>query len=303
MSRLKILESDIPSLEGKTAIITGGSSGIGLASAKILASKGANVFILDINEPNESLDEKIRFRKCDICEWSDLTSAFYVVGRVDIAVANAGVTEDGNYLSDTYDDQGTLQEPTYHVIDTNLRGTLNFLKLAISNMKLHGNDASLVITSSSTAYAPEQSLPIYSSTKSALIGFMRAMRSTLRDTNITINTVAPAATVTALLPPGLAAPIIEAGLPVSAAHFVGLAVVYSAIATERMKVDTYGKDATGWAESPGRWNGRTILTLGTRYTELEGPFADSRERWFGVENMQETRLQQAATDFRPNGTL
>ena len=124
------------------------------------------------------------------------------------------------------------------------------------------------------------------------------MRSNLRDTNITINSVAPAATITKLLPADLAAPIIAAGLPVSNAHFVGLAVVYSAVATEKTKVDRYGKDTIEWTRSPGRWNGRTILTLGERYTELEGYFADSKERWFGAENLQQTKLQQAVTDFR-----
>lgn len=124
------------------------------------------------------------------------------------------------------------------------------------------------------------------------------MRSTIRDTGITINAVAPAATITKLLPSDLAAPIIAAGLPVSKAHFVGLAVVYSAVATEPQKVKAYGKDTAEWKQSPGRWNGRTIMTLGERYTELEGPIADCHYIWFGEQNARETRLQQAATDFR-----
>ena len=128
---------------------------------------------------------------------------------------------------------------------------------------------------------------------------MRALRSTLPQHNITINTVAPAATITNLLPADLAAPIISAGLPVSSADFVGLAIAYSATAKQRHQVELYGKDSAGLvADAPARWNGRTILTLGDRYTELEEPIASLRPQWFGEENTRLTREQQKATDFR-----
>lgn len=81
----------------------------------------------------------------------------------------------------------------------------------------------------------------------------------------------------------------------SSAEFVALAVVYSAVARQERQVEAYGKDEG--VEGPGRWNGRTILTLGDRYTELEEPIADLRERWFGEENTRLTRAQQMATDF------
>lgn len=127
---------------------------------------------------------------------------------------------------------------------------------------------------------------------------MRALRSSLRPEGITINAVAPAATITALLPPYLAAPIIAAGLPVSTADFVGLAIAYSAVATQPQAVELYGKDDDELSRTPSRWHGRTILTLGDKYTELEGPLSSLRQQWFGRENTEFTRLQQAATDFR-----
>lgn len=131
-----------------------------------------------------------------------------------------------------------------------------------------------------------------------LIGMMRALRSSLRNEDITINSVAPAATITNLLSQHLASPIMAAGLPVSSAEFVGLAVVYSAVASQDEVVELYGNDNHDSAKGPSRWNGRTILTLGDKYTELEGPIASSRAIWFGSENTRLTRLQQAATDFR-----
>ena len=102
--------------------------------------------------------------------------------------------------------------------------------------------------------------------------------------------------MTKLLPPDLASPLMAAGLPVSSAHFVGLAIVYSAVARQTGRVEDYGKDTAG--TGAGRWNGRTILTLGEGYTELEEPIASLRPQWFGETNAKLTRLQQSATDFR-----
>lgn len=88
------------------------------------------------------------------------------------------------------------------------------------------------------------------------------------------------------------------GLPVSDARFVGLALVYSAVAMQDRRVQAYGKDKDEDLSKPERWNGRVILTLGNSYTELEEPTADLRTFWMGRENVRMTRRQQAATDFR-----
>jgi hypothetical protein len=109
--------------------------------------------------------------------------------------------------------------------------------------------------------------------------------------------VAPAATITKLLPQNLAVPLMAAGLPVSEAHFVAMAIVYSAVQRQDDRIEDYGKDVQGTGS--GRWNGRAILTLGDTYTELEGPIASLKPEWFGAKNAELTRMQQAATDFRP----
>lgn len=128
---------------------------------------------------------------------------------------------------------------------------------------------------------------------------MRALRATLPHDNITINTVAPAATLTGLVPPELIGPILDMGLPTSSAEFVGLAVAYSAVAHEGRQVELYGKDSdTAVVNKEDRWNGRTILTLGDKYTELEQAISDLRPQWFGKGNTESTRMQQKATDFR-----
>jgi NAD(P)-dependent dehydrogenase (short-subunit alcohol dehydrogenase family) len=183
MTSLHIRVEDIPSLEGETAIVTGqscrleyrkiaylllgGASGIGFATAKILSSKGAKAYILDINSPDEALPPNAEFIKCNITSWSELRSAFEHVKKVDIAVANAGVSEECSYFEDTFDESGQLLEPKYGVLEVNYRAVLNFVKLSTSYMRRAGG-GSMVITSSATAYAPEQSLPVYSSSKLAV---------------------------------------------------------------------------------------------------------------------------------------
>lgn len=79
--------------------------------------------------------------------------------------ANAGVSEETNYFADTFDSEGALEEPTYSVLGVNLRAVLNVVKLAWSRMRKDKVAGSVVITASATAYAPEQSLPVYSAAK------------------------------------------------------------------------------------------------------------------------------------------
>jgi NAD(P)-dependent dehydrogenase (short-subunit alcohol dehydrogenase family) len=264
----------------------------------ILKSRNASVHIVDIVPPSDPVPSGMHFYKCNTTSWTDLLRLVDSIPRLDMVFANAGVSEEKNYFADTFDADGKLEDPGFSVLDVNLRGVLNVVKLGWSKMRRDGVHGSIVLTTSATAYAPEQSLPVYSAGKLALVGLVRALRSTIVRDHITINAVAPAATITKLLPAELAAPIMAAGLPVSSAHFVGLALVHSATATQSQKVESYGKDQDGENDGDGRWNGRIILTLGERYTELEEGIAGSRKEWFGVENTVQTRLQQIATDFR-----
>lgn len=171
MASLQITPSQIPDLHGKRVIITGASSGIGLAAARIFAQRGAWVLNLDRNPPPDH-QAGIEFRQCDIASWEQLKEAFKFAGDIDIAVANAGVSEETDYFADTWDGDETgimgLQEPKYGVMDVNLRAVFNFVKLALSHFRSRKFPGSIVITSSATAYAPEQSLPVYSACKLAV---------------------------------------------------------------------------------------------------------------------------------------
>ncbi|KAH7322517.1 short chain dehydrogenase reductase [Stachybotrys elegans] len=301
MTSLNIVPEDFPRLDGKVAIITGGSSGIGLASAKILASLGARVHVLDLNSPIEEVSSGINYMHCNVADWPSLSAAFSQIGHVDIAIANAGVSEETDYFADTFSStDGLLEEPTWRVVDVNFRAVLNFTKLSLSSFKRQGPGGSLVIVSSATAYSPEISLPVYSASKLGLVGLMRALRPRMEPFyGATINIVAPAATITSLLPANLAKPIMDAGAPVSSAHHVGLAVVHSAVAQQENQVEGYGRDTPEAVKSPGRWNGRCILTLGDHWTEIEEPLSRLRGDWFGAFNKEKTAFQQILTDIRP----
>lgn len=259
---------------------------------------------LDINPPHPedpTSHPNVHPAICDVSSWASLSSHFARIGHVDIAIANAGVSQSNDPFTDTFAADGSLEGPNLTVIDINFRAVVFFTKLALSAFKRQGPGGSLVITASATAYSPEQSLPVYSATKLGVIGLIRSLRSTIPFSHgATINAVAPAATVTRLLPADLAKPIMAAGAPVSTAEFVGLAVAYSATATQDNQVEGYGRDDTATVTAKGRWNGRTILTLGDRYTELEEPIARLKGSWFGTYNTEMTAFQQKLTDMRPH---
>ena len=113
----------------------------------------------------------IVYQQCDVTSWPSLCSAFESIPHIDIAVANAGVSEECDYFTDTFDASGKLEEPRYNVLNVNYRAVLNFIKLSLRAFRRQqpgGGGGSLVITTSATAYSPEQSLPVYSATKLAV---------------------------------------------------------------------------------------------------------------------------------------
>ncbi|HAX47762.1 MAG TPA: 3-oxoacyl-ACP reductase, partial [Bacteroidetes bacterium] len=119
-------------LDNKTAIITGGASGIGLESAKLFISEGANVIIADLNESEgrpaaEALGSRCRFVKTDV---SDKSSAYFCVmealkrfGSLEILVNNAGITSDASLHK-------MSSEQFEKVIDVNLKGVFFMTKYA-----------------------------------------------------------------------------------------------------------------------------------------------------------------------------
>jgi NAD(P)-dependent dehydrogenase (short-subunit alcohol dehydrogenase family) len=137
----------------------------------ILAGQGATVHILDLEPPKtvpQELSSRIEYHQCDITSWASLRDIFQRLARLDFLFANAGVSETVNSFEDTFDEAGLLQEPSYGVLGVNLKAVLNVVKLGWSHMRKNELAGSIVLTISATAYAPEQSLPVYSAAKLAV---------------------------------------------------------------------------------------------------------------------------------------
>lgn len=124
----------------KTAIVTGGASGLGAVMAQHFAREGYNVALLDVNsEWGESVAASITqqcsgllktravFRKCDVCSWQDQADNFKEVnrefGRIDVVCANAGISEGGtSAMAKIEEDEPT--KPNLKVLDVNLTGLI-----------------------------------------------------------------------------------------------------------------------------------------------------------------------------------
>jgi len=276
MTTLNLDPSAITSLSGKVAIVTGGAAGIGLATSHLFASKGAHVVVADLRPPVDSVPNSI-FAKCDVTVWSDILSTFDAAvkefGRVDILIANAGVSEtDGDIFVDEYDAQGKLKQPAYKVLDINLKGVIDCVKVAVSHFRKQGNGGRIVMTASTAGYMSEPGVPVYSATKHGVVGFMRATKRSLLKDGISINCVAPWMTSTNLIPPALRKLLLQNNIPVQPPEAVALAMAYSA--------------------SADNWSGKTIHTSGGKYTELEDPILSAEEQWLGKENSKAFRTAQ-----------
>ena len=169
-------------LSGKTALVTGGSSGIGLAVASALANAGAQVFIIDRNEPPE-LDLPARFVRADVSNRSSLAAALEHCGPLDIVVANAGIARHAAF---TETDDTVWQD----TLSANLTGVFLTVQLAALEMKRRRSGA-VVITASTNSYDGEAGLAAYNATKAGLLGILHTAANELGPFGIRINAVCP----------------------------------------------------------------------------------------------------------------
>src|ERR1700747_3005282 len=120
-------------LHGKVAVITGGTTGIGLAAAKLFVKEGAYVFIMgrrqkELDEAVKAIGSNVTGVRGDIAKWSDLDRLYEVVatkGRIDVVFANAGVAE--------FAPLGEITEEHFDkLFDINVKGTLFTVQKALS---------------------------------------------------------------------------------------------------------------------------------------------------------------------------
>jgi NAD(P)-dependent dehydrogenase (short-subunit alcohol dehydrogenase family) len=191
-------------LLGKTALVTGGDSGIGRAVAAVYAMEGADVGIVYLNEHKDA-EETRRLvegagRRCLLVPGDVADSAFCthavqktveVFGRLDILVNNAAEQHVHNKLEDMSDEQ---IERTFR---TNIFAHFYLARAALAHLKEGGI---IINTTSVTAYEGNPSLMDYASTKGAIVAFTRSLSLALAERKIRVNAVAPGPIWTPLIP-------------------------------------------------------------------------------------------------------
>jgi NAD(P)-dependent dehydrogenase (short-subunit alcohol dehydrogenase family) len=195
-------------LEGKTAFITGGARGIGLATAEELAKAGANIVLYDIASralPNvqyqigtdrdleqakarvEALGVRCLTFKGDVrdrdAQERAMGQAVKTFGSLDIAVANAGISQAGAIEEFSSEEIST-------VFEINAGGVIKTTQAAVRFMKPQGSGR-IIFISSALGRMGNELFPIYTSTKWAVIGFAKSAALSYGKFNILCNTVAP----------------------------------------------------------------------------------------------------------------
>ncbi|KAF6692869.1 SDR family oxidoreductase [Pseudomonas sp. EKM23D] len=177
-------------LNGKIAVITGGNSGIGLASAIRFAQEGAQVVI--VGRRQEELDKALDLIgphaiaiQGDIAKLDDLERIFAQIkatkGRIDVLFANAGLGD--------FEPIGSITEASFdRTFGINVKGTLFTVQNALPLMSAGG---SIMLTGSTTGTMGTPAFSVYSATKAALRNFARSWALDLKGTGIRVNVISP----------------------------------------------------------------------------------------------------------------
>jgi len=180
----------------KVVVVTGGSSGIGLAAAKAFSAEGASVFITGRRQ--ETLDAavkqiggKVTAVQGDMSKLTDIDRLYDAIqqkhAQIDVLFANAG----GGEMVPL----GAISEEHYQsTFDTNVKGVLFTVQKALPLLK---DGASVILTSSTTSISGTPAFSVYSATKAAVRNFARNWMLDLKDRHIRVNAVSPGVTDTA----------------------------------------------------------------------------------------------------------
>ena len=192
LNKMKLPEVPSFDLSNKRALVVGASSGIGLASACALASKGANVTLAsrrveklkDISNEMTSKDWLSSYIEMNISDIERTQSLVQEKGPFDILVNSAGLARHSKMVDTTSDDFD-------EVMNTNLRGAY-FLTQSVARGLLQANKSgSLINISSQMAHVGGQERAVYCASKFAVEGFTKALAIELGPSKIRVNTICP----------------------------------------------------------------------------------------------------------------
>ncbi len=202
-------------LEGKTAVITGGTSGMGLAGAKLFVEEGAHVFITgrnkeSLNEAVEAIGHHVTGVQADSADLADLDRLFETVrrekGSIDVLWASAGTGRAGR-LGDVTEDEFDA------AFSLNARGTLFTVQKSVP---LFNDGGSILMTGSNASLRGYPNWSVYAASKAVLPAYARVWLNELRDRRIRVNVLTPGQVASPMMVAALdeeARAQFEAGIP------------------------------------------------------------------------------------------
>ncbi|KAL4793030.1 hypothetical protein BDV19DRAFT_380350 [Aspergillus venezuelensis] len=272
------------SLKDKAIVLTGGANGIGASLVEYATSNGAFVCFGDlavkagetlakkVNDDHRSSPPRAVFVRTDVTNYESVLGLFdkamSVYGKIDHAVAGAGITEIGNVFNPTLDMTSIRTPPTTKVMDINMNGCLYVARIASVYLRQNRTsgeqqDRSIILVSSIAGFKESPGLFIYQASKHGVLGLMRALRLYLPPVHgIRINAICPWMTMTGMVT-GVQDGWRRAGLPVNSP--MDVAVVMGRVLGDR------------------GLNGTAMYVEGGRAWEIEGKIDELEPLWLGEE--------------------
>jgi len=176
---------------GLRAAVTGGASGIGAATTRLLAERGARVAVLDIQAPAELVPQSISIT-CDVTSTAGVAAAMHIIetdfGGLDVLVNNAGIGARGDVTAQDAD-------TWHHLLDVNVVGMARVTSAALPMLRRSAH-AAIVNTCSAVAVLGVPDRALYAASKGAVLSLTLAMAADHIGEGIRVNAVAPGTTDT-----------------------------------------------------------------------------------------------------------